>query len=494
MHLLRVQVPKFRALENVDITFGKDFTPRIFPVGSLNGGGKSTLLQLIFTLLHCSSDPQKTPYLANLLETFQPLAELETITRLATLEIEDEGQIYKLQFFCCPDDYVSKQLNINSDNVLLFSEVQNQKEKFEHKIKNLQYEIKNLEELIKQTEHTQTLDPSEGLKQIKRFYRQRKSVLIYINATSHAIISKLASPEDVKNWCEKALIEFETLVTDTTTKLLECEQQLHQVSTQLETMNKYLNSQHLNFITSYHFNTPNKPLTLLCSINNLNKNDVFTILKKITTKIFLVAQPTQLFLFLSAKARLTLAHQNDSLVTYQQQLKRTKQLLPCFSTFEVIDVKAILNLFKEARDKDFQIAMETEQYGSYLQQLTKEFNKVLGNKTVKVEGKEFSSIKFQSLKNGERIDIGLEDLSHGELRRFSLYAWLKVQEVQDAVILIDEIEIGFHPDWQFQIVRDLQEWAPNSQFILATHSYDVCQALTRAHVKEIEPKLIKQVP
>lgn len=56
MKLQRVQVPDFRVLKNVDISFEKDFLPNIFPLGSQNGGGKSTLLQLIFVLLHCSGD------------------------------------------------------------------------------------------------------------------------------------------------------------------------------------------------------------------------------------------------------------------------------------------------------------------------------------------------------------------------------------------------------------------------------------------------------
>ncbi len=56
---------------------------------------------------------------------------------------------------------------------------------------------------------------------------------------------------------------------------------------------------------------------------------------------------------------------------------------------------------------------------------------------------------------------------------------------------MDEIEIAFHPDWQYQIVRDLEQWSSTNQYILATHSYDLCQAVTPAHVKELEPKLIK---
>ena len=59
MKLQRVQVPDFRVLKNVDISFEKDFVPNIFPLGSQNGGGKSTLLQLIFVLLHCSGDSNK---------------------------------------------------------------------------------------------------------------------------------------------------------------------------------------------------------------------------------------------------------------------------------------------------------------------------------------------------------------------------------------------------------------------------------------------------
>ncbi|CCI17390.1 hypothetical protein MICAF_2750001 [Microcystis aeruginosa PCC 9807] len=35
---------------------------------------------------------------------------------------------------------------------------------------------------------------------------------------------------------------------------------------------------------------------------------------------------------------------------------------------------------------------------------------------------------------------------------------------------MDEIEIALHPDWQYRIIEDLQEWEPSNQYILATHS------------------------
>ena len=60
------------------------------------------------------------------------------------------------------------------------------------------------------------------------------------------------------------------------------------------------------------------------------------------------------------------------------------------------------------------------------------------------------------------------------------------------IVLMDEIESGFHLDWQYEIIRDLVKWGGNNQYILATHSYELCTAITPAHVKEIEPHLISK--
>jgi predicted ATP-binding protein involved in virulence len=95
-------------------------------------------------------------------------------------------------------------------------------------------------------------------------------------------------------------------------------------------------------------------------------------------------------------------------------------------------------------------------------------------------------------RDDEKIELQPEDLSHGELKRLSIYLWLKYRNIENAIVLMDEIEIAFHPDWQYQIISDLQHWAPSNQYILATHSYELCQALTPSHVKELEPKLIKK--
>jgi predicted ATPase len=104
---------------------------------------------------------------------------------------------------------------------------------------------------------------------------------------------------------------------------------------------------------------------------------------------------------------------------------------------------------------------------------------------------DFSKITFKLDTNDGNIELYPEDLSHGELKRLSIYLWIKYSKIKNAIVLMDEIEIGFHPDWQYEIIRDLEEWSSSNQYILATHSYQLCRALTPAHVREIEPKLIK---
>ena len=92
MFLRRVQVPDFRVLKGVDLTFESEFSPRIFPLGSLNGGGKSTLLQLIFILLSCSGDSNKHFFIKNMLDGYE-INQVDTNRKtLAEIELVHEGE------------------------------------------------------------------------------------------------------------------------------------------------------------------------------------------------------------------------------------------------------------------------------------------------------------------------------------------------------------------------------------------------------------------
>ena len=375
MHLLRVQVPDFRGLKDIDITFEKDFFPKIFPLGSQNGGGKSTLLQLIFVLLHCSVDEHKKQFLQNLLQGFKVADGEEKI--LAIIDIWDGEKTVKLEF------YFQKYIFL------------------------------------------------EGEERVKNEYRNSENI-IYIC--------------DVENFRE-VTPDDDTIITIT---------------------------------------------ELNCHVNNQKKEEAKLFLDKVSGKIFLAAPSTQVFLFFSRSYKKLLfrgSSKGDG--GYYGILDSAKSELKGLFTYDFLAVELLIELFKDARDRDFREAIKTDNYGNSYQALINDLNLMLSNKRINLD-EDFAGVNFKLYNNGETIELYPEDLSHGELKRLSIYVWLKFRKIEDAIVLMDEVEIAFHPDWQYQIISDFKEWAPSNQYILATQSYALCEALTPAHVKEIEPKLIKQ--
>jgi predicted ATPase len=172
-----------------------------------------------------------------------------------------------------------------------------------------------------------------------------------------------------------------------------------------------------------------------------------------------------------------------------------KDSLPNFYTYDFIDV--LTEVCRLERDKDFDEKLATGIYGTHYEKLENTINsffidgKKVNPLTVQQKRHTKDAIQSMGFKLSSGQEIYPEDLSHGELKRLAIFVLLKYRDIQDSIILMDEIENGFHPDWQYTIVRDLVEWGKNNQYILATHSYELCTAVTPAHVKELEPRLIK---
>lgn len=384
MRLLRVQVPDFRVLKNIDLSFEKDFFPQIFPIGSQNGGGKSTLLQLIFILLHCSGDPEKIEYVVNVLHRCQLEDELEQKT-LAIFEIlTDNREEVKLDFFICRDAYV-KQFVSDLDGQFVYD---------------------------------------FGDVYIKHFVSDIDGQFLYL--------------------CQAK-------------------------------------------------NQKNQEIFLLCKFSQAPQEECQLFMKELSSKIFLAAPSTQVFIFLpkaTNKSLFQINQGNPDSSNYYLAMTDIKKKLSNLFTYDFLPVELLINYFIMARDQDFAQAIETGEYGNNYQLIRQNLNSILSDKEINLD-KDISGItfKFKGDTNGE--ELYPEDLSHGELKRLSIYLWLKYRRIKDAIVLMDEIEIALHPDWQYKIIEDLQEWEPSNQYILATHSYELCQALTPAHVKEIEPKLLK---
>lgn len=56
---------------------------------------------------------------------------------------------------------------------------------------------------------------------------------------------------------------------------------------------------------------------------------------------------------------------------------------------------------------------------------------------------------------------------------------------EEAVILIDELDLHLHPKWQKSIVGDLKRTFPNCQFIISTHSPFIIQSLSAEELFDI---------
>ena len=261
---------------------------------------------------------------------------------------------------------------------------------------------------------------------------------------------------------------------------------------------KCLRLNKLIYICNYSVNkNKNDDEVLLCQIDNVDINKVEFFLEELAKKVFIAAPATQVFLFLSKESRQLLFRNlsnkvDDKSNSYYSELQAAKSKLSGFFAYDFLAVDLLIEAFKAAIARDSRKAVATGgEYGTSYKELIKDLNLILGNKKIN-PNIELSGVNFQLDRDDEKIELQPEDLSHGELKRLSIYLWLKYRNIENAIVLMDEIEIAFHPDWQYQIISDLQDWAPSNQYILATHSYELCQALTPAHVKELEPKLIKK--
>ncbi|MEH2097979.1 AAA family ATPase [Nostoc sp.] len=486
MKLLRVQVPDFRILKNVDISFEAEFIPSIFPLGSQNGGGKSTLLQLIFILLHCSCDSDKKDFVKNILYGFT-INNNSKNRVLAIIDIWNEDKIVQLEFLSY-NDYSLRELlisddktEVDNDNYLQLS-VSNQLEKIINKISITEKEIYDLKRAIITLDSVRQLETFESVDEknyaLRELMQRLERFEFRILRFPIANISIERFQDEVQTRLDISKLNLK--------KHYEEREQLERI---LPRVLKYWQSEKLLYICNYSANgNKDEEEVLLFRITNIDMNEVEIFMKKLSQKIFLAAPSTQVFLFNSKESRKLLFKKQDNETEYYSQLKLAKSKLSGFFTYDFLAVDILIEAFKSARDKDFAEAIKKGEYGNSYKALINDLNIILFNKKINIDT-DLSGVSFQLDKDG--LELYPEDLSHGELKRLSVYIWIKYHNIENAIVLMDEIEIAFHPDWQYQIIADLNQWSSSNQYILATHSYELCQALTPAHVKELEPKLLK---
>jgi energy-coupling factor transporter ATP-binding protein EcfA2 len=486
MKLLRVQVPNFRALKDVDISFEPDFVPNIFPIASQNGGGKSTLLQLLFILIHCSSHLDRHQYIQNLLADFK-LSSSQPSQALASLYLSIGGEI-SLHFFVCKDDDIRSFLPMSEDeiealklfdeHVLLSTRIRLEKLRRDYSEKEIAHEISQkyltqLEERKRSFLRNDSIDLDYGeiLELGKAGVKASKSVSA--SSLESLLKQKIASfEEEIENLAEK----------------------ISAIEGLNERLKPYFNEQDLTCICSYASaeDSMAEKNVLMCRITGIKQCDALELLEDISNKVYLFAPSTQVFLFSPKDSRSDLFKRRNS--GYGYTISEMEDAMPGFLTYGFLNVDILISLFKEARDQDFRKAIVADgAYGNAYKSLIHDLESLLSNKQV-VPSLDLEGVEFHKQTSEHLLQLSAEDLSHGELKRLSIYAWLKHSEMKDAIVLMDEVEIALHPDWQYQIVSDMTTWTPSNQYLLATHSYELCTALTPAHVKQIPPNLIHKIP
>ncbi len=461
MRLQRVQIPNFRVLKDIDITFEEYHTPQIFPLASQNGGGKSTFLQLIFTLLNFYGN-NDSKYIKNFLnnsgiENFTPNSTLAKIT------LCDEGSFNQIEFeFYSNITFYDKFLTELSSN-------QNEYQVNIFKEGGIEEYVIHIELMrLRVREARENVD----------IYKLEEDKLKEKLQMEITVCSQLSDSKELSNMLQlkastnSKLIHLMERVRDFKNEYYTLKYQLSQSEQFLLEVNSIIDSKMIKI--AYHENS----LMLICKANKILESN------KISKQFFMAAPSSQIFLFLSSPDLSSLFEESNS---YYKILNDLQLAISNLFLYEFSIVKTLSSAFKKAFDNDKLKAIKSSgKYGDEFELLLNELKSFFGDKSIE-PSEDLSRIIIKR----HEVELTPADLSHGELRRLSIYAWLKIKKIKNSIILVDEIEVGLHPDWQYQIVRDLEVWEPSNQYILATHSYDICSALSPAHVKEIEPKLLK---
>lgn len=219
----------------------------------------------------------------------------------------------------------------------------------------------------------------------------------------------------------------------------------------------------------------------ICNFNNKRhtlsyKTNTTKNLQKIANQIFLAVPNTQVLHFLDNKAKKAIFSNRSY---YEEAILKSKAILTGLFPYEFSSNEVILETFTKARDADFAERIRNKKYGTNFTETEEEFSNFLEGKDISTN-ETLSQIRFTI--TNTNTTLSPTDLSHGEMKKLSLFVWLKHNVVKDSLVLLDEIDIGFHPTWQYEIVNDLKRWTKNTQFMLATHSPEI---ISSTHYKNL---------
>lgn len=172
---------------------------------------------------------------------------------------------------------------------------------------------------------------------------------------------------------------------------------------------------------------------------------------------------------------------------------RTNGYIDCLSG--TANIKLMRNWFRNQTVKKYQRQEQglgpIPEFEAVLRALEKCYTNVTGFKDVRVLfNLNTNDLDVYYTENKERMRISMDQLSDGYKGTISLIADIayrmaalnpqlleSVLVETDGIIMIDEVDLHLHPQWQKRVLKDLTEIFPKVQFIVSTHAPEVINSV-----------------
>ncbi len=209
MFIKKIELENYKVLDDISINFEPKNKHNIFPIISVNGGGKSTLLQFVFAFLHCSFKEERYKYLETMLEYYKNVNPKDKLNKIVRFQLEYANEPVNLEFIHCKSNY--KNLNFNS--IITIRELNERKRQINQSIED----IKILDKLANDIENSSISTPllrrelnkfvnsSEEREMLR--YDDKSNYLMFINNTKQRLEDSLISDEELSTMLIKAETE-----------------------------------------------------------------------------------------------------------------------------------------------------------------------------------------------------------------------------------------------------------------------------------------------
>ena len=145
MFLKKIHIHDYKIFNNIEMNFEKSEISNVFSLASVNGGGKSTLLQFIFIMLNCFIDESKKFYIKNLLEGIH--LKNNDKKELINFIINHDNIDYNLDFLIVSPTFQDIEFHLYNEREKLKIQLMHSNRKLrqlEREFKNVRYEDKRL--------------------------------------------------------------------------------------------------------------------------------------------------------------------------------------------------------------------------------------------------------------------------------------------------------------------------------------------------------------